>query len=476
MNRLVGFVLRSITSGFLLVAPEQCHAQTQLMPAKVAVPVLFRSSPFDRDRYLLVPRGFQIRVVSRIPAARFLASTPEGGLLVSQPPRGKIWWISPKSAGTGRPLLAAAGLRRPHGMVFTAIGGKTYVYVSESNEISRFRYDPNGHRLLSKEVVVPNLPDASSPELGGAYGHELKNLTIGPDRHLYVDIASSTNADPKDTTSDPIRCAIYRYDLNGGNRTLFAKGIRNAEGLSFAPGTDALWAVVNGTDNIRFPFHRSWKGSSRDDYGKPITSYIDDHPPDTFIHVKLGADYGWPFAESDPDSASRLDDMPLDPSYETNRDWSKYPERKFTRSDKGIQAHSAPLGMSFLHETKLPEWLRNSAAVAYHGSWDRSQKTGYKAVIFPWTSQQRPGNQVDLVIGWLDDRSQLVWGRPVDVKPATDGKSLFISDDRSGTIYELSPGELRRSASHALNATSAACTCGLEKALKTDGASVLEPE
>jgi len=46
----------------------------------------------------------------------------------------------------------------------------------------------------------------------------------------------------------------------------------------------------------------------------------------------------------------------------------------------------------------------------------------------------------------------------------------------SGTIYELSPGELRRSASHALNATSAACTCVLEKALKTDGASVLEPE
>src|SRR5215472_7030650 len=64
MNRLAGLVLRSITSGFLLVAPEQCLAQTQLVPAKVAVPALFRSSPFDRDRYLLVPRGFQIQVVS----------------------------------------------------------------------------------------------------------------------------------------------------------------------------------------------------------------------------------------------------------------------------------------------------------------------------------------------------------------------------------------------------------------------------
>jgi glucose/arabinose dehydrogenase len=208
MKWLAGFVLGSVAVAFLLAAPEQCLAQIQLVSVKVVVPALFRSSPFDQDRYLQVPRSFQIRVVSRIPAARFLASTQEGGLLVSQPSRGKIWWISPKSAEASPPVLAAAGLRRPHGMVFTAIEGKTYVYVGESNEISRFRYDPSGHRLLNKEVVVPNLPDASSPELGGAYGHQLKNLTIGPDRHLYVDIASSTNADPKDTTSDPIRCAI----------------------------------------------------------------------------------------------------------------------------------------------------------------------------------------------------------------------------------------------------------------------------
>lgn len=441
MNGLANFVLSSITVAFLAVAPEQCFAQTQLVPVKLAVPASFRSPPFDRDRYLQVPRGFQIRVLTRIPAARFLAPTPEGDLLVSQPSRGKIWWVSLKLVDASPPALAAEGLRRPHGMVFTAIGDKTYVYVGESNEIDRFDYDSNGHRLFNKEVVVSNLPDASSPELGGTYGHQLKNLAIGPDGHLYVDIASSSNADPKDTTSDPIRCAIYRYDLDGGNRTLFAKGIRNAEGLAFVPGTNALWAVVNGTDDLRFPFHRDWKGSGSDDYGKRIRSYIDDHPPDTFIHVKFGADYGWPFAEPDPDSPSGMDNMPLDPNYQTNRDWSKYPASKFTRSDKGIQAHAAPLGMSFLQETKLPAWLRDSAAVAYHGSWDRSRKTGYKVVIFPWTSQQRPGDQVDLVTGWLDDRFQREWGRPVDVKPATDGRSLFISDDYSGTIYDLSPGE-----------------------------------
>ena len=158
MNRLAGFLLTSIAGAFLLFAPEQCLAQTQLVLVKVAVPASFRSSPFERDRYLQVPRGFQIRVVGRIPAARFLAPTPAGGVLVSQPSRGKIWWISPKSADASPPVLAAAGLRLPHGIVFTVIGGEICVYVSESNEISRFRYDPNSRRLLNKEVVVPNLP------------------------------------------------------------------------------------------------------------------------------------------------------------------------------------------------------------------------------------------------------------------------------------------------------------------------------
>jgi glucose/arabinose dehydrogenase len=439
MNRLVIFPW-VLALGFLLDVPEQSFGQTPLASERVAVPSMLRSSPFDRDRYLQIPRGFHIQVIARIPKARFLRSTPDGGLLVSQPSNGRIWWISGALDDIRLPILAASGLRLPHGMAFTVVGGKTYLYVSESNEIDRFQYDTASHRLLDKEVVVPNLPDASSAELHGAYRHELKNLAISPDRHLYVDIASSTNADPRDTTSEPVRCAIYRYNLDGTNRTLFATGIRNAEGLDFVPGTNALWAVVNGSDDIRFPFHRGWKGSGADDYGKRIVSYVDDHPPETFIHVKSGADYGWPFAEPDPDTPNGLDNMPLDPNYENNPDWSKYPETRFTRSDKGIQAHSAPLGMAFLQETKLPEWLRDSAAVAYHGSWDRSRKTGYKVVIFPWTSQDRPGDQVDLLTGWLDEQSQRVWGRPVDVKPSADGKSLYISDDHSGTIYQLKPG------------------------------------
>jgi hypothetical protein len=87
-------------------------------------------------------------------------------------------------------------------MVFTMIGGKTYVYVSESNEISRFRYD--SHKLLNKEVVVPDLPDTSSPDLRGAYrpelitdGHSLNRIQDGPSGldDMLLDPSYETNRD-----------------------------------------------------------------------------------------------------------------------------------------------------------------------------------------------------------------------------------------------------------------------------------------
>ncbi len=399
------------------------------------VPGTYRTPPFDRKRMLRVPEGAKISVLTRVEKARFLAVGPQGELLVSQPSKGKILLVKQTGPSETKVTELISRLRLPHGMAFQRIGDKLYLYAGESNRISRFVYSDDSVVRATEEVVVPDLPDSSSPNLGGAYGHELKNITIGPDQKLYVDIASATNADPSDTRSDPIRSAIYRYDLDGKNRRLISTGIRNAEGLDFRPGTNELWAVVNERDNVRYPFNGKRGGYQASDYGRLIPSYIDDHPPDEFIHVKEGANYGWPFANPNPDQG--LDRMPFDPDYDTNRDWSKYPESSFTRVDKGIPAHSAPLGFSFLAGAKVPVRYRDGAAVALHGSWDRSRKTGYKIIFFPWLPAGEPGAQADLVTGWLDDETQQVWGRPVDVVPDREG-NLLISDDYSGTIYKLS--------------------------------------
>jgi glucose/arabinose dehydrogenase len=416
-------------------SPSAGEPVKALVPTTVEVPLPLQTAPFDQDRVLMVPPGFIISVVARIPAARFLASLSTGEILVTRPAAGSILVIRPQANGMVGVSTLIDGLSYAQGMALHPSDDRLYLYVGESKQVSRFNLAPHATSADDKRVIIPNLPDSSSPELLGSYRHALKNLVIGPDDKLYVDIASAMNAHPIDTTSNPVRSAIYQYDLDGANGKIFARGIRNAEGLAFVPGTNELWAAVNESDDVRYPFRNSWQGSGSNDYGKRMTSYIDDHPPDEFIHVKEGANYGWPFADPNPDTPNGLDHMPFAPNYETNPDWSKYPESMFTRVDKGIQAHSAPLGMAFLQDSKTPEPFRAGIAIALHGSWDRSRKTGYKVIFFPWQGEG-PGRQIDLVTGWLDDHSQSYWGRPVDVKPATDG-SLLISDDYSGTIYRL---------------------------------------
>ena len=39
--------------------------------------------------------------------------------------------------------------------------------------------------------------------------------------------------------------------------------------------------------------------------------------------------------------------------------------------------------------------------------------------------------------GWLDESTQKVWGRPVDVLLLADG-SMLVSDDQANVIYRIS--------------------------------------
>ena len=213
---------------------------------------------------------------------------------------------------------------------------------------------------------------------------------------------------------------------------MFARGLRNAEGLAFVPGTNDLWVVVNNRDNIAYPY-----ADEIGNYGQLLQWYIDDHPPEQFTRVREGGHYGWPFCNPDPgiQSPYNYNDMPLVPDYDTNRGGQVVTCAVMDRTSKGIQAHSAPLGLTFLQGTNFPESYRDGAVVALHGSWNRSQKTGAKLIYFPWGNGS-PGAQATLVSGWLVNGSY--WGRPVDVAVNSRGH-LLISDDKSGTIYKLVP-------------------------------------
>jgi glucose/arabinose dehydrogenase len=389
-------------------------------------------APFNINRYLKVPPNFSISVYARIPNARFMALAPNGDLLVSQPGKGKVLIV--RSNGTKDPIISdfVTGLRKPHDIVFHTINDTTYVYISETHQINRFIYNSGDITAKNREIVVTGLPDSSTSELKGAYGHELKNIALDSNHKLYVSIASTCNACKEDTVSDPVRGAIYQYNADGSEKRLLAQGLRNAEGLAFLPGTNDLWVVVNNRDNIAYPFN---DGSGN--YGKIISSYVDNHPPEEFTQVRDGGNYGWPFCNPNPDTSNGLNNMPFDQDYQFNADGS-VDCNAMDRISKGIQAHSAPLGLTFLQNTNFPSLYSTGVVTGLHGSWNRQKKTGYRIAYFPWnTTTNTPGDEMDLVSGWLVSATQEIWGRPVDMVVDQEG-NLLISDDYSGTIYKLS--------------------------------------
>ena len=395
----------------------------------VIVPASMQTSPFNTTRRLNIPPDFTISVYARVSGARFMAVTPDGNLLVSRPGAGSVMLVRPN--GTGDPLVTTyvSGLRRPHDVVFHTIGTTTYVYIAETNQINRYVYTPGSLTPGARQIVVTGLPDASSPELNGSYGHELKNIALDANDKLYVSIASTCNVCTSDTQSNPVRASVYVYNADGTNGRLFARGLRNAEGLAMIPGTSTLWVVVNNRDNIPYPFN---DGSGN--YGRVFSGYVDNHPPDEFTRVRDGGDYGWPFCNPNPDTPNGLVDMPFDLDYDMNRAGTVNCGA-MDRINRGIQAHSAPLGLTFFQNTAAPELYRAGAGVALHGSWNRTLKTGYKVAFFPWDAlTQLPGDQVDLVTGWADDFSS--WGRPVDVAVDPAG-AILISDDQASAIYKL---------------------------------------
>jgi len=402
------------------------------VPVVVQVPASMRTAPFDAPRTLYLPPDFAISVYARVPGARFLAVSPDGNLLVSDPARGRVRLVRPNPSGD--PLISdfATGLRRPHDIVFHEIDGVTYLYVAETHQVSRYVYRAGNLAAQQRQAVVTGLPDASTPELGGRYSHQLKNIALDANHKLYVSIGSTCNVCTTDLESNPVRASIYQYNADGTGGRLFARGLRNAEGLAFLDNT--LWVTVNNRDNIAYPNHRDWDGDGTDDYGQVIPSYVDNHPPDEFTSVRAGGNYGWPFCNPNPDTPTGFNLMPFDRDVQLNASGSALDCDGADRIVQGIQAHSAPLGFGFLTGTAFPSAYRSGAALAYHGSWNRTQKTGYRVAYFPFDASGQPGDQVDLVTGWATSSSS--WGRPVDVAVDPQG-ALLISDDQAGAIYRL---------------------------------------
>jgi glucose/arabinose dehydrogenase len=188
-----------------------------------------------------------------------------------------------------------------------------------------------------------------------------------------------------------------RMNPDGSELEVFARGIRNTVGFDWHPETKELWFNDHGRDMMG-----------------------DDMPADELNRApKPGLHFGYPYCHQG--------DTP-DPQYGAKRSCSEFvaPELK-----QG--GHVAPDGLRFYTGKMFPPQYRNRIFIAQHGSWNRSQKSGYKVVMVTLKDSRVERAEV-FAEGWK--QGEQAWGRPVDVLVLRDG-SLLISDDQTDAIYRV---------------------------------------
>jgi glucose/arabinose dehydrogenase len=172
---------------------------------------------------------------------------------------------------------------------------------------------------------------------------------------------------------------------------------------------------------------------------------VNNHPPDELVKLTAGRNVGWPYCNPDPDvtpgsstSALTYANLPFDRDAQTNPRGNKLNCASLVPIERGIPAHSAPLGFHFLEGSALPAPWSNGAIVAAHGSWDRTPPRAPAVLWFPWEAGARTlGNQVNLVTGFQAANGTR-WGRPADAVPGPDG-ALYVTDDTAGAVYRIVP-------------------------------------
>ena len=87
----------------------------------------------------------------------------------------------------------------------------------------------------------------------------------------------------------------------------------------------------------------------------------------------------------------------------------------------------------------MPESYQGAALVALHGSWNRSEKDGYKVVAL-FRGEGDQWIEKDFLTGFL--KNDKVIGRPAEIAEDPDG-AIYVSDDY-GDSWELLSGNLAR--------------------------------
>lgn len=388
-------------------------------PPFATLPVQNRSSVERRpaESKLQTMPGFSVApLATGLSGARVIRVAPNGDIFVSQSRAGKITVIRMGKGDEKTVATYAEGLRNAYGIAFYPPGpNPAWVHVAMEDRVLRFPYKSGDLRAGGDaQTVISDLKTG---------GHWTRDIAFSPDgKILYVAVGSASNVAADMAPGPDVarwekerghgatwgyeewRANVLSYTPDGRNRQVFATGLRNCSGMAVQAATGTLFCATNERDLLG-----------------------DNTPPDYVTSVRRGGFYGWPWYYIGDNEDSRAGG-------------GARPDLKGKAivPDVLVQPHSAPLGLAFNDGPMFPAEWRGDAFVALHGSWNRSQRTGYKIVRMPAKGGRLTGEYQDFVIGFVSGNDR-VWGRPVGVAFASDG-SLLFSDDADGVIYRVTYG------------------------------------
>jgi glucose/arabinose dehydrogenase len=355
---------------------------------KVVGPAITEYSQSLPLNSIKLPSGFKIEVFAEVPDARSMAVSPSGTVYVGNKDKDKVYAVKDTDGDNkaDKRWVLASGLNMPNGVAFH----EGDLYIAEVSRILKLQG-------IESKLENPPSPTVINDDYPTDGHHGWKYIAFGPDGKLYVPVGAPCNICE---SKNEIYASITRLNKDGSGREIFARGVRNTVGFTWHPDTKELWFTDNGRDSM----------------GDNIPSCELNHAP------KSGMHFGYPYCH---------EGAVKDPEFGNKR-----PCSEFTGPADKLGPHVAPLGLKFYQGTMFPDSYKNQIIVAEHGSWDRSKKSGHNVSLVRVANNKVSGHEV-FASGWLNDDTQKVWGRPVDILVLKDG-SLLISDDKAGVIYRVS--------------------------------------
>jgi glucose/arabinose dehydrogenase len=346
---------------------------TQTAPADI---------PLNR---LKLPAGFKAELwATGMPGVRAMSRTEDGRIYAGTRGIGRVYEITDRNGQrTSRVLVDK--LNQP---AVTYHQGTLYVFAIDKV----LRYDG-----IDRNPNVQPRDVTAAFKLPPEQHHNWKYVAFGPDGKLYVPFGAPCNI----CLPGQEYAQIRRYDADGSNMEVVARGVRNTQGFAWHPTTREMWFTDHGRD---------WMG--------------DDGPEDELNRMaSTGRDFGFPFCHANG--------IP-DPDVKRDRACSGV-----TLPVATMGPHAAAMGIHFYTGSMFPAEYRNAAFVARKGSWNRSKKFGYDVVMVQADADGRNAKVTPFITGFMDPATDQMWGRPVYMLQMPDG-SMLLSDEQVGAIYRIS--------------------------------------